>query len=61
MSVYRIEYSVQEAPDEQAEFVEIGFGSSGTWGTLEACTHMLGSAVDRGEWETEPVPRKASP
>ena len=51
---YRIEFSIQRAPDEGEEFVEVGFGSSGTWSDLGAATYSLSSAVQNGEWETEP-------
>lgn len=55
---YRIEFSIQRAEDDGDEFVEIGFGSSGSWGSLNACTHMIDSAVCNGEWETTPeMPR----
>lgn len=49
---YRIEFSIQRRADGEDDFTEVGFGSSGSWGTLDQCTHMIGSAVTHGEWET---------
>ena len=55
MREYRIEYSIQRRDDDaDDEFVEIGFGSSGFWGDLDACAHMVQSAIQSGEWETAP-------
>jgi hypothetical protein len=54
MAEYRIEYQIQRRQEDEDDFTEIGFGSSGGWGSLETCTHMLGSAIANGEWETEP-------
>ena len=53
MAEYRIEYSLQRAEEDYGEFTEIGFGSSGDWGTLGAACHMLTSAVTNYGWETE--------
>ena len=51
---YRIEYSIQRATDDDPEnFIEIGFGSSGTHHDLDAATYAIESSVPRGEWETE--------
>lgn len=50
---YRIEYQIQRREEGDEDFTEIGFGSSGGWVDLEACTHALDSAVTNGEWETE--------
>ena len=55
MTEYRIEFAIQRrrATDDEDDFTEIGFGSSGAWGSLDACAHMLVSAVQNGEWEKE--------
>ena len=50
---YRIEYVIQRRRESEDDFAEIGFGSSGEWGSLNACTHMLDSAISNQEWETE--------
>lgn len=52
---YRIEFSIQRRDEEAGEddFTEIGFGSSGSWNDLAACTHMIDSTIANGEWETE--------
>ena len=52
---YRIEFSIQRAEVETGgDFEEIGFGSSGAWSDLDACAHMVQSAIQGGEWETGP-------
>ena len=50
---YRIEFSIQRRQAGEDDFTEIGFGSSGAWRDLDACTHSLDSGVSNGEWETE--------
>lgn len=50
---YRIEYTIQRRRDSEDDFTEIGFGSSGTWDDLDACTHAIGTDVECGQWETE--------
>ena len=52
MAEYRIEYSLQRAEEDDGEFTEIGFGSSGSWGSLNEACHMLTSAVTNYGWET---------
>ncbi len=49
---YRIEYTIQRE-DADGDFVEIGFGSSGTWGDVNSALHALGSYIENREWETE--------
>jgi hypothetical protein len=51
---FRIEYQIQRRTEGDDDFVEIGFGSSGEWHSIDQCAHMLSSAVGNGEWETEP-------
>ncbi len=51
---YRVEFTLQRRLPDEDDFTEIGFGSSGAWESLDQCTHMVGSAVTNGEWETEP-------
>lgn len=51
---YRIEFQIQRRLPDEDDFTEIGFGSSGGWGDVDQCTHMIESAVTHGEWETEP-------
>jgi hypothetical protein len=50
---YRIEFAITRRADAEDDFTEIGFGSSGAWDDLAACTHMVDSMVTNGEWETE--------
>lgn len=54
MAEYRIEYSIQRRTDDDDDFVEIGFGSSGAHDDMDAAAYALESMVTRGEWETEP-------
>lgn len=49
---YRIEFSIQRCLPGEDDFTEIGFGSSGSWDDLDACTHSIDSGVTNGEWET---------
>lgn len=52
---YRIEYTIQRTvgdPGDQ-DFEEVGFGSSGGWSDLDQAAHMVTSAVQNGDWETE--------
>lgn len=51
---FRIEFSITRRLPGEDDFTEIGFGSSGAWSDLAACTHMIDSGVTNGEWETEP-------
>ena len=50
---YRIEFAIQRRLPGEDDFTEIGFGSSGAWRDLAACTHSIDSGVTNGEWETE--------
>lgn len=52
MAEYRIEYSIQRAADDSEEFVEIGFGSSGSCDDLDAAVFAIESYVGNGQWET---------
>lgn len=61
---YRIEFSIQRQTDQDEDFVEVGFGSSGTWGDVDTCAHMVESAVVNADWETEkgmPDPAEVNP
>ena len=51
---YRIEFQIHRASEEGGEFEEIGFGSSGSWDSTDQCAHVIESAVQNGEWETDP-------
>lgn len=52
MTDYRIDFTVTRRGDGEPDFTEVGFGSSGTWGSPEQAAHMLQSAVEHREWET---------
>jgi hypothetical protein len=52
MNEYRIEFSIQRRTDGDDDFTEIGFGSSGAWGDVDAALHDLDSIVQNREWES---------
>lgn len=53
---YRIEYRITRciAPNLDEEFIEIGFGSSGTWDDIDSALHAIDSDIQCRQWETEP-------
>ncbi len=51
---YRIEFTIQRYDATAEDFVDIGFGSSGGWGSIDQASHMAASAIENREWETEP-------
>lgn len=51
---YRVEFTVQRRASHAEDFVDVGFGSSGAWDDVGQCAHIVASAVQTGEWETEP-------
>ncbi len=50
---YRIEYQIQRREPGADDFEEIGFGSSGTWGSVDQAAHIAHSQIQTREWETE--------
>lgn len=52
-SEYRIEFQITRRKDDEDDFTEIGFGSSGAWDDIRAALYSVESAIDNGEWETE--------
>ncbi|MEU1761200.1 hypothetical protein [Micromonospora sp. NPDC005652] len=55
MSVeYRINYTIEHRKPGKDEFAEIGFGSSGAWGDVNAAVYEVESQVQNRQWETEP-------
>jgi hypothetical protein len=51
---YRIEFSIQRRQEDQDDFTEIGFGSSGAWERVDQASHMTASTIECREWETTP-------
>ena len=49
---YRIEFQIQRREPGDEDFTEVGFGSSGAWGSVGQAAHILESMVDHREWET---------
>lgn len=50
---YRVDFSITRRLPGEDDFTEIGFGSSGEWGSVEQANHMASSVIDRPEeWET---------
>lgn len=52
MAEYRIEFSITRRDDGAEDFTEIGFGSSGAWGDVDAAAYDVQSIVQNQEWET---------
>lgn len=59
MTEYRIEFAIQRKRDEDEDFVEVGFGSSGTWDDIDSAEHAMGSLISCREWENYPTQPKA--
>ncbi|PBA23822.1 hypothetical protein CKJ66_26740 [Mycobacterium avium] len=54
---YRVEYTITESEDGFETENEVGFGSSGTWDSIEQCGHIVLSDLQNETWETEgPTP-----
>lgn len=53
-TLYRIEYTIQRKLPGEEDFTDVGFGSSGGWASIDAASHMVSSAIDNQDWETEP-------
>jgi hypothetical protein len=49
---YRIEFSIQRRADGEDDFTEVGFGSSGGWGTVDAAAYEAESIIQNRIWET---------
>lgn len=49
---YRIEYTLKRRAGDAADFVEIGFGSSGIWDDLDQAAHMVATDIQNQAWET---------
>jgi len=54
MTDYRIEFTIQRRGEGDADFTEIGFGSSGSWSSLAGALYEVESIVDNQAWETQP-------
>lgn len=50
---YRIEYTIQRQRPGEDDFTDIGFGSSGGWGDIDAAVYAISSDVQNGNWERE--------
>lgn len=51
MAQYRVEYTIVASDDGFETEQEIGFGSSGTWSSVDECAHMVVSDLQNGTWE----------
>lgn len=51
---YRIDFTITRRCPGEADFTEIGSGSSGAWPEVDFAAHMIDCAVQHAEWETEP-------
>ena len=54
MPEFRIEYTIQRIDDDDEDYRDIGFGSSGGWSSIDAALYAVESDVQRRLWETEP-------
>ncbi len=54
MTEFRIEYTIQRMDEGDEDFVDIGFGSSGGWSTINAASYAVESDIQNRLWETEP-------
>lgn len=52
MTEYRIDYTILRRQSGDEDFTEVGFGSSGGWGSIDEAMHDVQSAVDNRQWET---------
>jgi hypothetical protein len=52
MAEYRIDYTITRREEDDDDFTEIGFGSSGAWDSPNMCAHMMSSDIEHGQWET---------
>lgn len=50
---YEIVYTLRRRLPGEEDFTEVGFGASGMWSTPDECAHMVLSAVQNYDWETE--------
>lgn len=49
---YRIEYTITKSDDGFETEEEVGFGSSGTWGSIDDCLNMVEADIQNECWET---------
>lgn len=49
---YRIEYTIQ-ATDANDDWVDVGFGSSSAWSSIDAALYAVQSEIQNQGWETE--------
>jgi hypothetical protein len=52
MDEFRIDYTITRRRAGEADFTEIGFGSSGTWSDVDQAVHIVSSEVQSRSWET---------
>ena len=48
---YRIDFTITRRRDGEADYTEIGFGSSDSWGSPEQAVHGVESVVQNRMWE----------
>jgi hypothetical protein len=49
---YRLTYVIERREDANADFAEVGFGSSGAAGTIDAALYEVEATVQNKMWET---------
>jgi hypothetical protein len=50
---FRITFAIERRLPGEDDFTEVGFGTSGTSSTIDHAAHLLNSALQNREWETE--------
>lgn len=52
MTEYRIDYTITRREPGDADFTEIGFGSSDAWSTVNQATETMAAYIQNRLWET---------
>ena len=52
MAEYRITFSIERRGDNDDDFTEVGFGSSGGCGDVNAAAYEVESIIQNRQWET---------
>ena len=52
MNEYRIEFVIQASTNEDSDWTDVGFGSSGSWDDIDSALYAVQAQIQRREWET---------
>jgi hypothetical protein len=50
---YRIDYTILRRQPGEADFTDVGFGTSNSWSSIDQAMHIVHSDVQNRLWETE--------